>query len=95
MTDAQTTTPAEAPHIDVRILPHAERHARIFGTLGTLTPGGALFITSDHEPRPLHYQLETAFPGKFAWEYLEQGPEVWRVEITRLDSGCDCCCGSN
>lgn len=94
MTDVQTPS-AEAPHIDVRTLPHAQRHMQIFGTLGSLTPGGTLFITSDHEPRPLHYQLETAFPGKFSWEYLERGPEVWRVEITRLDAGCDCCCGSH
>ncbi|CAN7587734.1 DUF2249 domain-containing protein [Rhizobium sp. LjRoot258] len=94
MTDAQATHD-KAPHIDVRTLPPAERHSQIFGTLKGLQPGGTLFITSDHEPRPLHYQLETNFPGKFNWEYLEQGPEVWRVEITRLDSGCDCCCGSN
>ena len=85
----------EAPHIDVRILPPPERHAQIFSTLGGLIPGGILRITSDHEPRPLHYQLETNFPGKFNWEYIEQGPEVWRVEITRLGPGCDCSCGSN
>ena len=36
------------------------------------------------------------FPGQFGWDYLEQGPEVWRVEIDRLEeSGCDCCCGSD
>ncbi|ARM92178.1 UNVERIFIED_ORG: uncharacterized protein (DUF2249 family) [Rhizobium aethiopicum] len=94
MTDAQTIH-AEAPHIDVRTIHPIERHPRIFGTLSALTPGDAMLITSDHEPRPLHYQLETAFPGKFLWEYLEQGPDVWRVQITRQDSGCDCCCGSH
>lgn len=85
----------EIIHIDVRTLPPFERHPKIFGTLHTLTPGAGLHITSDHEPRPLQYQLETALPGKFSWEYLEQGPDVWRVEIIRLDSGCDCCCGSH
>lgn len=94
MTDAPTTQTAIA-HIDVRILPPVERHPRIFGTLHSLTPGQSLHITSDHEPRPLQYQLDTALPGKFSWEYLEQGPDVWRVEITRLDAGCDCCCGSH
>ena len=64
--------------------------------LGALTPGQSMLITSDHDPRPLHYQLETNFPGQFGWDYLEQGPEVWRVEIDRLeDGGCDCCCGSD
>ena len=94
MSDTSTQT-IDIPHIDVRILPPGERHPRIFGTLHTLMPGERLHITSDHAPRPLQYQLETALPGKFSWEYLEQGPEVWRVEITRLDAGCDCCCGSH
>lgn len=94
MTDAPSTH-SEITHIDVRVLPPFERHPQIFGTLHTLTPGKVLHITSDHEPRPLQYQLETALPGKFSWEYLEQGPEVWRVEITRLDAGCDCCCGTH
>ncbi|MFC5758680.1 DUF2249 domain-containing protein [Rhizobium sp. GCM10022189] len=94
MTEAPATQTAVA-HIDVRVLPPIERHPRIFGTLHSLTPGQSLHITSDHEPRPLQYQLDTALPGKFSWEYLEQGPDVWRVEITRLDAGCDCCCGSH
>lgn len=94
MTDAYPTQ-IEIAHIDVRVLRPAERHPRIFGALHALTPGAVLHITSDHEPRPLQYQLETALPGKFSWEYLEQGPEVWRVEIARLDAGCDCCCGSH
>ena len=64
--------------------------------LGKSGSGKSVLITSDHDPRPLHYQLETNFPGQFGWDYLEQGPEVWRVEIDRLEDGgsCDCCCGS-
>ena len=91
-----TATTEASIAIDVRVIPHAERHATIFGALNTLAPGKALEVTADHDPRPLHYQLETNFPGQFGWDYLEQGPEVWRVEIDRLeDSGCDCCCGSD
>ncbi|ACP24780.1 amylo-alpha-1,6-glucosidase family [Sinorhizobium fredii NGR234] len=85
------------PSIDVRTVPPRERHPRIFGMLGALLPGGSMQITSDHDPRPLHYQLETNFPGQFGWDYLEEGPEVWRVEIARLEdgAGCECCCGSD
>jgi uncharacterized protein (DUF2249 family) len=87
----------EKPSIDVRIVPPRERHPRIFGMLGALMPGKSMLITSDHDPRPLHYQLETNFPGQFGWDYLEHGPEVWRVEIDRLEdaAGCDCCCGAD
>ncbi len=93
-----------AINIDVRIIPHRERHPRIFGALGALTEGQSLQITSDHDPRPLLYQLATNFPGQFGWEYLEQGPDVWRLDISRLEeqaegseddiSSCECCCGS-
>ena len=87
----------DKPLIDVRTIPPRERHPRIFGMLGALMPGKSMLITSDHDPRPLHYQLETNFPGQFGWDYLEQGPEVWRVEIDRMEDGgaFDCCCGAD
>ncbi|CCF21370.1 MULTISPECIES: DUF2249 domain-containing protein [Pseudorhizobium] len=85
---------AEIPLIDVRLIPPPERHPRIFGLLTTLEPGAAMHVASDHDPRPLHYQIESRYPEQFDWNYLEQGPMTWRVEITRAkSSGCDCCCG--
>lgn len=88
------SNPSEIPLIDVRILPPAERHPRIFGVLTALEPGAAMQVASDHDPRPLHYQIESRYPEQFDWSYLEQGPVTWRVEITRAKtSGCDCCCG--
>ncbi|MDX0763778.1 DUF2249 domain-containing protein [Sinorhizobium medicae] len=91
------TETQQKPSIDVRTVPPRERHPRIFGLLGTLPAGGSMLITSDHDPRPLHYQLHTNFPGEFGWDYLEEGPEIWRVEIARLGNGsaCECCCGSD
>ncbi|KRD60523.1 hypothetical protein N184_06785 [Sinorhizobium sp. GL28] len=92
MTIAET----DKPFIDVRTIPPVERHPKIFGMLNALAEGGAFIIINDHDPRPLHYQLETRYPGEFTWEYLEQGPAVWRVEIGRQQSsGCDCCCGGH
>ena len=82
------------PEIDVRVIPPAQRHPSIFGMLATLTPGAAMHVTSDHDPQPLHYQISSRFPDEFDWEYLQQGPEVWKVQITRAESsGCECCCG--
>lgn len=82
------------PLIDVRTIAPPERHPRIFGILTALAPGGMMHVASDHDPRPLHYQIETRYPEQFEWTYLEQGPAVWRVSIKRHDSsGCDCCCG--
>lgn len=93
MTTVETDT---KPLIDVRTIPPVERHPKIFGMLDALAEGGALIIINDHDPRPLHYQLETRYPGEFTWDYLDQGPDVWRVEIGRQQAtGCDCCCGSS
>ncbi|GGB02697.1 aminotransferase [Brucella endophytica] len=79
------------PLIDVRIIPPAERHPRIFGELTMLHPGAAMHVVSDHDPQPLHYQIEARFPGVFHWQYLAQGPDVWRIEIRRYESsGCGC-----
>ncbi|RWM07713.1 DUF2249 domain-containing protein [Mesorhizobium sp.] len=82
------------PQLDVRAIPPVERHARIFGIARALDEGESFVIVNDHDPRPLRYQMETRYPGLFSWEYLQQGPEIWRVEIKKLQSpGCDCCCG--
>lgn len=79
-----TDTTASKPVIDVRTIPPHQRHPTIFGMIDALLPGASFFIVSDHPPRPLHQQLETRYPGQFSWDYLEDGPQVWRVEIGRL-----------
>jgi uncharacterized protein (DUF2249 family) len=38
---------------------------------------------NDHDPKPLWYRFEAEHAGAYAWDYLEQGPEVWRVRIGR------------
>lgn len=86
---------AAIPAIDVRTIPHQERHARIFSMLEMLEPGHAFAVVNDHEPRPLQYQIEARFPDVFGWTYVEQGPEVWRAIISReAASCCGCCSGS-
>ncbi len=74
--------PADVP-LDVRTLPHAQRHATIFGLLPRLAGGQALVLSVDHDPQPLRYQLEALAPDRYAWEYLERGPEVWRIAVRR------------
>jgi uncharacterized protein (DUF2249 family) len=48
-----------------------------------LAVGEAFTIVNDHDPKPLHYQLEAEYPGEFSWTYLEQGPDMWRVQLGR------------
>ncbi len=67
--------------LDVRRLPPPQRHPLIFRTFNALRPGEAFELVNDHDPKPLYYQFAAELPGQFTWEYVEQGPEVWRVRI--------------
>ncbi|HLS82527.1 MAG TPA: DUF2249 domain-containing protein [Steroidobacter sp.] len=70
--------------IDVRSLAPAQRHAKIFQLVDELTPGASFILVNDHDPKPLYYQLEAEYPQQFSWNYVERGPQVWRVEIGKL-----------
>ena len=74
---------ADLPFIDVRTIPPRERHPRIFARVDALAAGESFLIINDHDPRPLHYQLQAEYPAQFTWTYLEAGPEVWRVQLGR------------
>ena len=81
MCQADETTDNE---IDVRSLVPAKRHQKIFQLVDELAPGTSFVLVNDHDPKPLYYQLEAEYPRQFSWAYLQKGPEVWRVEIGRL-----------
>jgi uncharacterized protein (DUF2249 family) len=70
-------------HLDVREIVPRERHRLIFETFTALKPGEAFVLINDHDPRPLYYQFAAEHAGQFSWDYLEQGPETWRVRIGR------------
>ena len=69
--------------LDVRVLPHGQRHEVIFSTYDHLSPGGGFVIVNDHDPKPLRYQFEAQHAGEFTWDYLESGPKLWRVRVGR------------
>jgi uncharacterized protein (DUF2249 family) len=69
--------------LDVRSLIPAERHRLIFETYGKLENGASFVLVNDHDPKPLYYQFDAEHTGQFTWQYLEEGPETWRVEIGR------------
>lgn len=71
------------PELDVRTIPPREKHPTIFTTFAALAPGEAFVLVNDHDPMPLRYQFEAQQGGRYGWEYLQQGPTVWRVRISR------------
>lgn len=70
--------------LDVRELPPAVRHTEIFAAFHGLGTGTSFVLVNDHDPKPLRYQFEAEYAGEFRWEYVEAGPQVWRVRIGRV-----------
>ena len=88
--------------VDVRQIIPRERHPLIFQTFHAMRPHDAFELINDHDPKPLYYQFAAEYPEAFTWDYLEQGPEVWRVRIGKsaetTDSGAahkGCSCGGH
>ncbi len=67
--------------LDVRTIAPMYRHKLIFDTFEALNPGEAFELVNDHDPKPLYYQFQAERTGTFSWNYKEEGPTVWRVEI--------------
>ena len=76
----------QEPDLDVRQLPHGQRHDAIFTAYRALRPGRGFVLASDHDPLPLRYQFEAQYRGQFTWDYVEAGPGTWRVRIGRASA---------
>jgi len=72
------------PELDVRAIPHAIRHATVFGAFDAIPPGGSMVLVASHDPQPLLRQLAVRTDGRLDVAYLERGPEAWRLQLTRL-----------
>ncbi|MFC5981700.1 DUF2249 domain-containing protein [Knoellia sp. p5-6-4] len=73
----------DLPELDARAVPHAIRHATIFGALDALGPGAGMVLIAPHDPLPLLRQVEEREPGAFTVDYLARGPETWRLRFVR------------
>lgn len=73
--------------LNVTVIEPKLKHPTIFVKFDELKPGEALTIHNDHDPKPLYYQLLGERGNIFTWEYLEEGPQLWRVRITKKLSG--------
>ena len=72
---------APFPELDVRSVPHAIRHATVFGALDSLRPWEGLVLVAPHDPRPLLLQIGDRTGDRFEVTYLERGPEAWRLQF--------------
>jgi uncharacterized protein (DUF2249 family) len=81
--DAEAGASEAKLKFDVRKIPPPDRHPSIFHRFGTLTSGESIEIINDHDPRPLYFHFQQTYGDAFSWEYLQQGPDLWKVKITK------------
>lgn len=74
---------AGVPELDVRAVPHAIRHATVFGAFDAVPAGGSLLLVAPHDPVPLLRQLDERTDGSLAVSYEQRGPDTWRLLLTR------------
>jgi uncharacterized protein (DUF2249 family) len=77
-TDGELTVTEE---LDVRELPPAQRHERIFEAYENLRMNQGFVLVNDHDPKPLYHQFDAEAGDEFYWEYRQQDPGEFRVLI--------------
>ncbi len=69
--------------VNVTTIAPKDRHPLIFKIFDELGSGEAMILTNDHDPKPLFYSFLHERQDQFKWEYQEQGPEQWKVQISK------------
>lgn len=69
--------------LNVTLLEPRVKHPTIFAKFDELNEGETLIIHNDHDPKPLYYQLLGQRGNIFTWDYLESGPEWWKIKISK------------
>ncbi|HEX2166694.1 MAG TPA: DUF2249 domain-containing protein [Longimicrobiales bacterium] len=72
-------------HLDVRPVAPKDRYDQIMGAYDSLDVGETMELIVDHDPQCMYYTLlATRGAGSFTFDYLENGPETWRVLVGRV-----------
>jgi uncharacterized protein (DUF2249 family)/quercetin dioxygenase-like cupin family protein len=72
--------------LDVRPLRKSDKHPTIFRLYDDLGVGESFVLINNHDPLHLREELEIEYTAGFGWDYLESGPQEWRIKITKLAS---------
>jgi iron-sulfur cluster repair di-iron protein len=64
----------------------ALKHPTVLKKFDDLKSGDTLLLINDHDPIPLYYEMKAEKGEIFEWKKIENGPEVWKVEIKKTGS---------
>ena len=75
---------SEVKKVDIREYNPIDRYPIVSGTFESLQPGERLELINDHDLQHLlKYKFAVDYPDQYTYEYLEQGPEVWRIMLIK------------
>lgn len=72
------------PRLDVRDLPHGQRHAQVLAALDILPADGALVLVAPHAPLPLLAEIDARYNGQMTADWLQDGPDMWQIRLRRV-----------
>jgi uncharacterized protein (DUF2249 family) len=77
----------EGPVIDLDALPAGQAvHAAVHRLL-RLRPGEQVELQAGTDPHLVWRQLDLLSPGRYRFAYLQDGPDRWRMQVTRRRAG--------
>jgi uncharacterized protein (DUF2249 family) len=79
-----TALAPQGRELDLRQTPRERRHSTGFYAFDALAVGEWFVLVNDHDPQPLHAQLESQRPGELSWNYELRGPYEFRIVVSRI-----------
>lgn len=73
--------------IDVRHIAPCDRDALLDETFEELHEGDSFVVINDADPRRVYYRFRAQTRGALVWEYLQRGPNLWRIRVGRPGPG--------
>lgn len=70
--------------LDLREVERFQRHPLVFAKFDALDVGESFVLINDHDPVPLHGQMEAMRPQQLTWEYIVREPGIFHIRIRRV-----------
>ena len=74
----------EGPVIDLDVLPSGRATDAVVDRLLRLRRGEQVELRSGRDPWPVWRRMDDLVPRRYGFAYLQEGPDHWRVQVTRL-----------
>lgn len=69
--------------VDLSNFEHSNKHKAVFDAFDNLDLGEQMLLIDNSDPSKLFSQLDDERGTKLDWNYLEEGPEQWKVSVEK------------